>query len=160
MGENHLVSFSMVFLFAAVFIGQAHGSSLCDKAAFPALCRSTLKGASDPTSALKNAIKHLIFETRRAKVSSLRIGSLKSLVVCKQNFDDAIDDLETSLAYMQKKDIASLKINLSAAMTDYSTCDDAVIESGEQKKASRVLNTDNLLEQLAANCLYLASLLK
>ncbi|KGN51780.1 pectinesterase inhibitor 12 [Cucumis sativus] len=160
MGEKHLVSFSMVFLLVAVFISQAQGSALCDEAAFPALCRSTVKGASDPTSALKITIEHLIFETKRAKDSSLKIGSLKSLGVCKQNFDDAVDDLQSSLAYMQKKDIPSLKINLSAALTFYSTCDDAVVESGDQKKASTVLSNDLLLQHLAANCLHLSTLLK
>ncbi|CAK9316575.1 unnamed protein product [Citrullus colocynthis] len=160
MAEKHLVSFSLVFLAVVVFAGQAHGSAICDKADFPALCRSSVKGASDPKSAIKAAIEHLIFETNHAKDSSQKIGHLKSLSVCKQNFNDAIDDLRKSLQYLKNHDIPSLKISLSGALTDYSTCDDAVVESGDERKASSVLSTDTILENMAGNCLYLATLLK
>ncbi|CAK9316576.1 unnamed protein product [Citrullus colocynthis] len=160
MAGRHLVSFSLVILAVAALTGQAHGSAICDKADFPALCRSTVKDASDPTSAMTAAIEHLIFETEHAKDSSQKIGNLKSLSVCKQNLDDALDDLQKSLQYLKNNDIPSLKISLSGALTDYSTCDDAVMENGDEKKASGVLNTDTLLRNLAGNCLYLATLLK
>ncbi|XP_038893230.1 pectinesterase inhibitor-like [Benincasa hispida] len=160
MAEKHLVSFSFVFLAVAVFAGQAHGSTICDKSDYPALCRSAVKGASDPESALKAAIEHLISETNHAKESSQTVGNLKSLSVCKQNFKDAVDDLQKSLQHLKNYDLPSLKISLSGALTDYSTCDDAVVDNGDEKKALGVLSTDALLERLASNCLYLASLLR
>lgn len=159
MAENHMVSFSLVVL-AAVFAVQVHGTDICSKADYGPLCRSVVKGASDPIAAMKTSIEHLMLETQRAKSTSTKLGKSQSMDVCKQNFDDAIYDLEKSLEYLKKNDKPGLKISLSAALTYYVTCDDAVAEGGIMQMAEGLLSTDTMLRHMASNCLYLSTLLK
>lgn len=157
MAEKHMV---LYFVAAAVLAGQADGADICEKAAYASLCRSSVKGATEPAAGLQAAIEHLILETKHAKESSMKLGAMKCLDVCKQNYDDAVTDLQKSVQYLTKNDKPSLKISLSAALTDYVTCDDAVMESGNSKKVGDLMSVDVVLRHMAANCLHLASLLK
>ncbi|XP_038891721.1 uncharacterized protein LOC120081119 [Benincasa hispida] len=166
MAENRLVSFSLVFLAAAtvvLFAGQAQGIDICGEAGYVPLCRSVVKGVSDPAVAIVKAIEHLLFETKRAKAASVKMVNKQAINVCNQNYDSAIDDLEKALEYLKSNDKASLRVMLSGALSFYVSCTDAVMEVtgfGVVKMVSEIVKTDTTLKQLASNCLHIASLLK
>ncbi|XP_004135485.1 uncharacterized protein LOC101212847 [Cucumis sativus] len=170
MAKKQLVSFSPVFLVVAaaaavvvLFAGQAQGVDICVHSEYIPLCRSVVKGASDPTAAIKTAIGHLLFETKRAKTSSVVLGNEQAISACNQNYDLALDNLQKSLEYLQSKDLASLRVMLSGALSSYVSCTDAVAEVssfGVVKMAKNVEQTDTTLQHLAGNCLHIASLLK
>ncbi|CAK9316574.1 unnamed protein product [Citrullus colocynthis] len=163
MAEKQLVSFSLVFLAAVLFAGQAQGSDICQEAQYVPLCRSVVKGTSDPTVAIKIAIENLLFETKRAKAGSVKLANAQAINACNQNYDSAIDSLEKGLQYLKSKDKQSLQVMLSGALSFYVSCSDAVVEVssfGVVKMASTIMNTDTTLQHLASNCLHVASLLK
>ncbi|KAA0034294.1 pectinesterase inhibitor-like [Cucumis melo var. makuwa] len=168
MAKKQSVSFSPVFLVVAtavvvLFAGQAQGVDICAQAEYVPLCRSVVKGASDPTVAIKTAIQHLSFETKRAKTASSILGNKQAIDACTQNYDSALDNLQKSLEYLQIKDLPSLRVMLSGALSFYVSCTDAVAEVstfGVVKMAKNVEKTDTALQHLAGNCLHIASLLK
>ncbi|XP_041013171.1 pectinesterase inhibitor 12-like [Juglans microcarpa x Juglans regia] len=156
--EHCMISFSLVFLATVTILlaGQARAQSLCDKADYQPLCLSVIKGQTDAHLALESAITVLISQSQRAKISAGKKGDSQNLDVCKENFDDAISNLKTSLKNLKNGDMASLNINLSAALTDFVTCDDTFVESSETNPIGK---TDTLLSHMASNCLYLSSLI-
>ncbi|XP_022977265.1 uncharacterized protein LOC111477633 [Cucurbita maxima] len=160
MAQQNLVSF---FLIAAILLGcQAHASDLCDKAEYVELCKSVVKGATDPKAAIKTSIEFLLSETRRLKASSEKLKSSQFIDVCTDNYDSAIDDLNNSLQNLRSNDIASLQITLSGSLSFYETCNDALAEGGKGvvQVASRLVKQDHKLQHIAANALHFASLLK
>jgi hypothetical protein len=159
MAFKHYTSFSLVFLATATILlaGHAHGTKdLCQEADYKALCRAVVKGLSEPHAALKPAIHLLIIESRRAFELADKQGKSMNVPVCKQNFDDAIDNLQKCLKNLKNRDFPRLKINLSAALSDYMICDYAITVSAFNNPISK--NTA-LLRHMASNCLYLSSLL-
>ncbi|XP_022151919.1 uncharacterized protein LOC111019774 [Momordica charantia] len=161
MGEKNLVCFSLVFLAAAVALlaGHAHGSDICVNANDVPQCRAIVKGATDPVAALRAAIEQLIFETKRANEASVALAANPGpLDVCKQNFDNAIRDLQRSLESLKIQDKDSLESHLSAALSDYVRCDGAVIEGDMMVQSVGIFKTDNVLLNMASNVIYLASL--
>ncbi|XP_038886537.1 uncharacterized protein LOC120076712 [Benincasa hispida] len=128
---------------------------LCQRADFPALCRSVVKGIHDPSVAIESTIKQLMFQTKQAMNVARRRKS-SAMDVCIEVYDDAYSNLETCLSSLQSHDKGTLNINLSAALTDYVTCDDAVAEIG---LISPVTRTNDLMRRMASNCLYLSSLI-
>ncbi|KAB1202710.1 hypothetical protein CJ030_MR7G024230 [Morella rubra] len=166
MAMKHYTSFSLVFL--ATITGLLAGGAdagehsdntkdLCHRADFQPLCRSVVKGLNEPHAALESAINQLISHSHRAKGLAGRHGKSQNVDVCKENFDDAIFNLKTSLKNLKTRDLDSLNTNLSAALSDYVTCDDAFTESSQNNPIG---DTDTLLRHMASNCLYLSSLLK
>lgn len=174
MAIKHYISFSLVFLATTTFLlagnthghglllhGHAHGlrigkRDLCRKADYKPLCRSIVRGQSDPRAAVGSAIYQLIFQSRQAMRLADRLGKSPYAKSCKENFDDAIYNLNTCLQNLRKRDKASLNINLSAALNDYVTCDDTFSESG---RSNPLRKTDALLRHMASNCLYLSTLI-
>ncbi|XP_022151923.1 uncharacterized protein LOC111019778 [Momordica charantia] len=157
MGAKNLVCLSLVFLAAAM--AQTHAADICAKADHVALCRSMAKGVgNNPVAATRAGIEKLITATKLAREASIKSGRSGALGVCKETYANAISELKTGLDYLQKKDKDSLNIELSGAMTDYTTCDDAIAESGVVGKAVGVLKNDRMLLRMASTCLYLATL--
>ncbi|KAG6713989.1 hypothetical protein I3842_05G181000 [Carya illinoinensis] len=156
--KHCMISFSLVFLATVTILlaGQACAKNLCDKADYQPLCLSVIKGQTDAYSALESAITVLISQSHRAKSSAGKQGDSENLDVCKESFDDAISNLEKSLNNLKSHDMAGLNINLSAALTDFATCDDTFAESSETNPIGK---TDTLLSHMASNCLYLSSLI-
>jgi pectinesterase inhibitor-like protein len=165
MAIKHYTSFSLVFLATTtvLLVGRTHGHGLrtgkhdiCQKADFKPLCRTVVKGLTDPRVALRSAIHQLIIQSRRAiRLADLHGKSDQYMDVCKESFDDALTSLRTSLKNLKNHDRASLNINLSAALSDYVTCDDAFSESGMGNPLGKI---DALMSRMASNCLYLSSL--
>ncbi|XP_022991039.1 uncharacterized protein LOC111487748 [Cucurbita maxima] len=160
MGGKQLV---LVFVAAAMVLeGEAEGVDICEKADDVSLCRSYVKGSSDPRPAIKATIEQLLSETKRAKTSSEKLGDSDFIGVCTENYDSAIDDLQNSLLSLEKNDKASLQSSLSGVATFYVTCTDTVSEGGVHimKMAKKLVKKDSKLQHLAGTSLYLASLLK
>ncbi|XP_022151772.1 uncharacterized protein LOC111019676 [Momordica charantia] len=157
MGAKNLVCLSLVLV--AVAVAQAHAADICAKADYAALCRSMVKGAgNNPVAATRAGIEKLILATKIAREARLKSAKSGALGVCKETFANAISELKMGLDYLQKKDKDSLNIELSGAMTDYTTCDDAIAESGVVGKAVGIVKIDRTLLNMASNCLYLSTL--
>ncbi|CAK9312370.1 unnamed protein product [Citrullus colocynthis] len=129
---------------------------LCRSADYPALCRSVVKGRHNPSTAMESAIQQLMIETKQAMNVARRRKS-SAMDVCIEVYDDAYANLETCLSSLKSQDKGTLNINLSAALTDYVTCDDAVAEVG---LTSPVTRSNDLLRRMTSNCLYLSSLIR
>lgn len=130
---------------------------ICKKSDYPGLCRSVVKGLKTPTVAIEAAIRQLMSETKQAMAVAQRQKSKPGMDVCYENYDDAYSNLETCLSNLKTHDKGSLNINLSAALTDYVTCDDAVAEVGGPSTLTR---TNVMLREMASNCLYISSLIR
>lgn len=157
--KHCMISFSLVFLATVTILlaGQAHAHSLCKKADYQPLCLSIVKGQTDAHSALESAITALISRSNRAKSSVDKQGKSENVDDCTESFDDAVSNLKKSLDNLKNRDMASLNINLSAALTDFATCDDTFSESSE---TNPIGNKNILLSHMASNCLYLSSLIR
>jgi hypothetical protein len=164
MAIKHYISFSLVFLATTTVFLHGHAHSLCigkcdlyRKANYKPLYRSIVRGRSDPRAALESAIYQLIFKSRRAMRLADRLEKSQYAKSYKENFDNAIYNLNTCLQNLKKCDKASLNINLSAALNDYVTCDDTFSESG---RSNPFRKTDALLRHMASNYLYLSTLIR
>lgn len=153
-------SFSLVFLATATILlfGQSYGLrvNLCRRADYRALCYSVVKGLRNPNVATAAAIHRMISDTAGARKLAARLGRSDDLDVCKESYGDAVSNLKTCLVNLRRHDKASLKINLSAALSAYQDCNDALVDFG---KYSRLSKTNTVLRRMASNGLYLASLI-
>ena len=141
---------------AALTLNLNLSLDLCKKADYPALCRSVVKGLVDPSTAMETSIKQLMVETKQAMSVAKRQKS-SAMDVCIEVYDDAYSNLETCLSSLKSHDKGTLNINLSAALTDYVTCQDAIAEKG---LSSPITRNNNLLSQMTTNCLYLSGLIR
>ncbi|KAA0061069.1 hypothetical protein IC582_006787 [Cucumis melo] len=141
---------------AALTLNLNLSLDLCKKADYPALCRSVVKGLTDPSTAMETSIKKLMVETKQAMSVAKRQKS-SAMDVCIEVYDDAYSNLETSLSSLKSHDKGTLNINLSASLTDYVTCDDAIAERGS---TSPVTRNNKLLREMTTNCLYLSGLIR
>jgi len=76
---------------------------------------------------------------------------------CQELYDDAVVNLEDAVNAVKSSDIATVNTNLSAAMTDYSTCNDGFEESGEPNPLAYVADK---LTKMVSNCLAISTLIK
>ncbi|XP_062109480.1 uncharacterized protein LOC133820937 [Humulus lupulus] len=170
MAFNVSKSFSMVFLAMAillVFTGPTHGRSLrlkgrrsggdiCRRADYTAVCRAAVKGQKNPFVATQLAVKQLISSTFGAKKAASKGGRGSPVLgICRENYDDALSNLQSSLSKMRAHDKGSFNSYVSASLTDFVTCDDAFSEMGMSSPLTR---TNARLRQMASNILYLATL--
>ncbi|XP_022151947.1 uncharacterized protein LOC111019796 [Momordica charantia] len=146
-----------VFL-VAFMAGHAHVSNICGKADDVPLCRSMVKGATDPVAATKASIDQLITETKRAKEASVQLGKSSFMGACTQNFGDNILNLQEGLQALKSRDKGTLMSSLSAVVSLYSGCDDAIGEGGIVTQAAGIVSINSQLIHMASNCLYLADL--
>lgn len=98
--------------------------------------------------------------TKRAvtKVSRIAEGTkdastASSLEDCRESYDDALSNLQNAVDALVGHDIGTVSVMLSAALQDYSACDDD-FEGGTNPMA----DMDNMLMQMTSNCLAIASL--
>lgn len=168
MGLQKFLSFSLVFLaLTTIFLStqsEARGNvaGLCKRTDYPALCKSVLKTQrrGGVAAATQSAIRATIYQTVQAKALATKLsrsGGKRIFQVCYEVYDDALSNLVTSMKNLKAKSRADLNINLSAALSDFVTCDDSFAEAGVTSPLARV---NRRLNQLASNCLALASLLK
>ncbi|XP_059460976.1 pectinesterase inhibitor 10 [Corylus avellana] len=134
----------------------------CDATDYPALCLSTLApfpiGKTDPLSVLELAVRASIQHTTKAlaKATQLAAGadSSESILDCKDIYDDALDNFENAMDAIHPRDIGTVNTMLSAALTDFDTCEDGF--DGESPFSSY----DDKGTKLASICLAIASLVK
>jgi len=77
--------------------------------------------------------------------------------ICRENYDDAISDLQDSIRNLRKGDKATLTTNLSAVISYYSTCDDAFEEMDEKSPLTRA---NMILEHMVDNALSIVPLMR
>ncbi|KAM6589340.1 pectinesterase inhibitor-like [Cannabis sativa] len=170
MAFNVCKSFSMVFLGMAILLvlagpahgrrlsrkGRSSGGDICRGADYPAVCRAAVKGQKNPFVATQVALKQLISSTQGAKKSASKGGKGSQVLgICKENYDDALDNLQSSLNKMRAHDKGSFNSYVSASLTDFVTCDDAFSEMGITSPLSK---NNARLRRMASNILYLATL--
>ncbi|KAF5746580.1 hypothetical protein HS088_TW06G00751 [Tripterygium wilfordii] len=154
-------SFSLVFL-AIIFLATPAASTvdLCADADYKDLCRAALRGITNPATGTQVAIKALISETQRSIVKAKRFADIKKdkiAKVCMESYEDAIYNLKASLNNVRDNDKGSLNSNLSAAYTDFLSCDDAYSERGRASPYGRI---STHLQRLASNCLAVSTVLR
>ncbi|XP_010498843.1 PREDICTED: uncharacterized protein LOC104776463 [Camelina sativa] len=130
----------------------------CTVSDFPALCRGTIKGQTNVNAATDVAIRELMKRTRQAKtIAEKELTRDGGVATCLSNFNSAFDNLDKALKNIKENDGFSLNINLSAALTDYDSCSDAMKETRE---VNVVYKSAGVLYQMADNCLALSTLVK
>ncbi|XP_010460122.1 PREDICTED: uncharacterized protein LOC104741050 [Camelina sativa] len=130
----------------------------CTVSDFPALCRGTIKGQTNVNAATDVAIRELMKRTRQAKtIAEKELKRDGGVATCLSNFNSAFDNLDKALKNIKENDGFSLNINLSAALTDYDSCSDAMKETRE---VNVVYKSAGVLYQMADNCLALSTLVK
>ncbi|CAH8361491.1 unnamed protein product [Eruca vesicaria subsp. sativa] len=134
-------------------------SEPCMVTDFPALCRGTIKGQTNVNAATDVAIRELMKRTRHARdIAKKEVKVLDGgVATCLSNFNSAFDNLDKALKNVKENDGFSLNINLSAALTDYDTCSEAMKGS---KEINVVYKSAGVLYKMADNCLALATLVK
>ncbi|KAK1318752.1 hypothetical protein QJS10_CPB04g00992 [Acorus calamus] len=102
--------------------------------------------------------------TEIAREASHRIASDPStpstlsmvISVCTESYDDALDNLKSATKAIADRDAGTLDSMLSAAMTDFGTCEDSFMET--PGIVSPMAKYDDTLTKLASNCLVIAKL--
>ncbi|KAF5726733.1 hypothetical protein HS088_TW22G00415 [Tripterygium wilfordii] len=162
MAFKSCTSFSLVFLamaLAITFLATPAASTvdLCADADYKALCKAALRGITNPTAGTQVTIKALISETHRGIMNAKRFPGKDNIAkVCKESYEDALDNLNKSLNNVREQDKGSLNINLSAAYADFVSCDDAYSERGRVSPYARL---NRHLERMASNSLAVATVL-
>ncbi|KAH7573481.1 hypothetical protein ACOSP7_007176 [Xanthoceras sorbifolium] len=141
---------------------------ICELTDFPTLCwpyiSAFYSGKSDATSVLEMAINATAQQIKLAHSAITNFASNPNLPSnkvamllddCKEMYDDALDNLKSAMDAIPQRDISTVNIMLSAALTDFTTCDDEFTEED-----SPVGDIDNKLNKLLSNCLAIASLIK
>ncbi|EOA34730.1 hypothetical protein CARUB_v10022301mg [Capsella rubella] len=134
------------------------GRDPCSVSDFKVLCRSVVKGQKNVNAATEVSIRELMKRTIKAKEAA-KIGrkSGGGLKTCYSNYDSALDNLQKALKNIKQNDGFSLNINLSASLTDFDTCNDAMAGG----KGSNVFaKSTSTLHEMADNCLALSTLVK
>ena len=96
-----------------------------------------------------------------SKISSdPKTGKMMAAILqtCTDNYDDAVDNLDSAIKALRERDIPTLNGMLSAALTDFTTCEDGFVETPGVN--SPMVDYDSVLTKLASNCLALVELLK
>lgn len=73
---------------------------------------------------------------------------------CKDSYRDALDNLQNAMDAIPDRDFGTINSMLSAAVTDFSDCDDAFLGMAQYS------NYDGHLTKMVSNCVAIASLVK
>ncbi|KAF7145896.1 hypothetical protein RHSIM_Rhsim04G0235100 [Rhododendron simsii] len=137
--------------------------SICKSTDYPDLCISTispfLDGPTDPETvvgiAIKGATEHTKIAVSLAAKLALAPSPLASVYGdCKDSYDDALENFESAMNALAVGDVGTMNSMLSAAITDFSDCDDGLLG-----KSSPLLDVDSALSQMTSNCLAITSLI-
>ncbi|XP_058212647.1 pectinesterase inhibitor 10 [Rhododendron vialii] len=137
--------------------------SICKSTDYPDLCISTispfLDGPTDPETvvgiAIKGATEHTKIAVSLAAKLALAPSPLASVYGdCKDSYDDALENFESAMNALAVGDVGTMNSMLSAAITDFSDCDDGLLG-----KSSSLLDVNSALSQMTSNCLAIVSLI-
>ncbi|KAF2308266.1 hypothetical protein GH714_039869 [Hevea brasiliensis] len=89
---------------------------------------------TDTVSVLQMAINATVQQTKLAISATEKLATASNtpdetastLSDCKQNYEDALDDLQSAQDAIPENDIGTINTMLSAAITEYGTCNDDV----------------------------------
>ena len=110
--------------------------SLCDKTDQSALCIASIapffNGKSDLPSVIEMLIKAGTEQTKQAIATAAKMATdsksdpktVSRLNDCKEIYDDALDNLQEATDAIPLKDVGTIATMVSAAISDYGTCDD------------------------------------
>ncbi|KAK1403286.1 PMEI domain-containing protein [Heracleum sosnowskyi] len=108
-------------------------NEFCRTADHKELCTRMVRGATNLHDATKNAVESALnIALKLQQMYTMLEPALKNvppktkksvLETCRQNFDNIVDDLKTGLDYIDKNDLPSLNVHLSAVTS--SDCSDA-----------------------------------
>ncbi|KAF8093266.1 hypothetical protein N665_0385s0015 [Sinapis alba] len=133
--------------------------SICDQTDSPLLCESSISPLlttllkPDASSVLVLAIQASITATKAVMSTVNRVAGAD----CQELYDAAVSNLEDAVNAVKEGDVASVNSNLSAAMTDYGTCNDGFEEAGE---VNPLVDVADKLTKMVSNCLAISTLIK
>ncbi|KAJ7980386.1 pectinesterase inhibitor-like [Quillaja saponaria] len=144
---------------------------ICDTTDYPDICLNTISplvpGKTDALSVLHVAIKAAVEHVKLAQTAATKLSTLTTtadtrssssasgIKECKDTYNDALDNFQSAMDAIQRHDIGTINTMLSAAVTDFSQCEDAF-----QGLNSPLLDIDDKLHKMTSNCLAIASLMK
>ena len=139
--------------------------AICKETDFPHLCVSTLSplfnGQTDPVSMITMAIKACAQHAQQSLETAQTIAKSPStsstiaskLSDCKDNYQDALDNLQAAADSIITGDLGRVNSMLSAVVTDGSDCQDSF-----PGNSSPMLDYEIKLQQMASNCLAITAL--
>ncbi|XP_013588846.1 PREDICTED: putative uncharacterized protein DDB_G0290521 isoform X2 [Brassica oleracea var. oleracea] len=133
--------------------------TICGKTDNPKLCESSISPLltaaikPDASSVLVLSIQASINATKAVMPTVNKVAAAD----CQELYDDAVSNLEDAINAVKESDIATVNTNLSAAMTDYGTCNDGFEETGEPNPLADVADK---LHKMVSNCLAISTLIK
>lgn len=131
----------------------------CAVSDFKVLCRSVVKGQRNVNAATEVSIRELMKRTIKAKeAAATGRKSGGGLKTCFSNYDNALENLQKALDNIKENDGFSLNINLSASLTQFDTCNDAM--GGDKASNTVFAKSTSTLHEMADNCLALSTLVK
>ncbi|KAG9457863.1 hypothetical protein H6P81_002371 [Aristolochia fimbriata] len=142
--------------------------AICAKTDYPDVCESSLKpykldvGSISPTSVVGMLLRACTEQTSAATKEAAKLiadssidDTLRSYVkVCRESYSDALNNLEDAVAALASGDKNSFNIMVSAAMTDFVSCEDGF---EEMDTVSPLKAFDGNLKEIASNILAVAS---
>lgn len=131
--------------------GKTDNPLLCESSVSPLLTTTLLK--PDASSVLLLAIQASIAATKAVMPTVNRVAGAD----CQELYDTAVSDLEDAVSAVKEGDVATVNVNLSAAMTDYETCNDGFEEAGE---VNPLVDVAGRLTKMVGNCLAISTLIK
>ncbi|XP_057476848.1 pectinesterase inhibitor 10-like [Actinidia eriantha] len=140
---------------------------ICKSTDYPDVCLAAvtpfLNGKTDPESVLGMAIQASIDLTNIAVAKATTIATSAAITPqmasilgdCKDSYNDALDNYKSAMDALGASDVGTVNSMLSAAITDFSDCDDEL--NGLE---SPLLAFDGTLTKMTSNCLAIASLIQ
>ncbi|CAH2047743.1 unnamed protein product [Thlaspi arvense] len=146
-----------VILLTANQAAEARFKGLCDQTAYPTLCRPMVKGSS-PRRATRSMICALETKTRLAIANAARYKNGNQQVsICYATLTDAAFNLRKAKNSIKKRNNLSLKMFLTAAVSDFGVCVNGFVDS---RQVNTVQNAADELRKMGTNCLFLATLIR
>ncbi|XP_077217740.1 pectinesterase inhibitor-like [Tasmannia lanceolata] len=145
---------------------------ICGHTDNPDLCVSTVSpllpsnGVIDATTVLSLEIKACTQHTQDAIAAAKKFATspgtppaiATNLGVCSDTYSDALDQLQSATDAIAAHDSHMVNIMLSAAMSDFSSCEDGFMET--PGLVSPISSYSDTLMKLTSNCLALSTLVK
>ncbi|XP_010931743.1 uncharacterized protein [Elaeis guineensis] len=140
---------------------------MCRHTDYQDLCLSSISAllpafaTIDAKTLLTLEMKACRYHTEIARTEAAKLANDSSnpsiLQSCTENYDDALDNLDSAAKALAEGDKGTLNSMLSALIDDYGTCEDGFTEMAA---TSPMASYDDTLTKLASNCLALAALIK